>query len=497
MGIDNRRLYGLAMALVARHRRGGRRVPGRPHDVPRSSSGPDRPLFAFEAVIIGGLGSLWGTLVGGAVLGIAQTVGAKLSPGWGILNRASRGVPGRAASRARTGLLHPGARRSGILSPPHGAQRPCPGSSATHAGPAASGRSGRRAQSWSGLRRPCPAWGDPSTMRILVEFIALLVLAQMWNLLAGYAGLVSIGQQAYVGLGGYALIVLADDLGVNPFVAVPLAGVVAAAFALPTAALVFRFHGGYFAVGTWAIAEVYRLLIANTPALGRGSGRTLKARLPARPREPGADDLFAGAGHRRGRARGAVYAFLRSRYGLGLMAIRDSEHGSDTLGVDVFRIKLVVYVGVAFGTGVTGALIHLNLLRISPDAAFSINWTAYVIFIVVIGGLGSVEGPILGTLVFFPLRRATLRLRGVVRDPTRHAGGGGDARAPAGALGHGGRAVGPAVLSGGTTGAGMSGTPHPGPLPRGGEGGRNLILPLGRGPGRGGEGSAGLPESSS
>ncbi len=80
-------------------------------------------------------------------------------------------------------------------------------------------------------------------MRVIVEFIALLVLAQMWNLLAGYAGLVSIGQQAYVGLGGYALVVLADDLGVNPFLAVPLAGLVAAALALPTAALVFRFRG--------------------------------------------------------------------------------------------------------------------------------------------------------------------------------------------------------------------------------------------------------------
>jgi branched-chain amino acid transport system permease protein len=89
-----------------------------------------------------------------------------------------------------------------------------------------------------------PWWGSASLMRLLVEFISLLVLAQMWNLLAGYAGLVSIGQQAYIGLGGYALIVLADDLGVNPFVAVFLAGLVAAAFAVPTAALVFRFRGG-------------------------------------------------------------------------------------------------------------------------------------------------------------------------------------------------------------------------------------------------------------
>lgn len=248
-----------------------------------------------------------------------------------------------------------------------------------------------------------PRWGDPSTMRLLVEFIALLVLAQMWNLLAGYAGLVSIGQQAYVGLGGYALVVLADDLGVNPFAAVPLAGLVAAVLALPTAALVFRFQGGYFAVGTWAIAEVYRLLIANTTGLGRGSGRTLKAVFPlARESREITTYLLALAIGVAGLA--AVYAFLRSRGGLGLMAIRDSEPGSEALGIDVFRTKLGVYLGVAFGTGTTGALLYLNLLRISPDAAFSINWTAYTIFIVVIGGIGSLEGPLIGTALFFVTR---------------------------------------------------------------------------------------------
>jgi branched-chain amino acid transport system permease protein len=250
-----------------------------------------------------------------------------------------------------------------------------------------------------------PVWSDAATMRLLVEFIALLVLAQMWNLLAGYAGLVSIGQQAYVGLGGYALVVLADDLGVNPFLAVPLAGLVAAAFALPTAALVFRFRGGYFAVGTWAVAEVYRLLVASTPALGRGTGRTLAAVFPLarETREVGTYLLAVAIG---AAALAAVHGYLRSRLGLGLMALRDSEAASETLGVDVFRAKLTVYLVAAFGTGVTGALLYLNLLRISPDAAFSINWTAYVIFIVVIGGLGSLEGPIIGTVVFFALREA-------------------------------------------------------------------------------------------
>ena len=248
-----------------------------------------------------------------------------------------------------------------------------------------------------------PWAGDAGLMRVVIEFIALLVLAQMWNLLAGYAGLVSIGQQAYLGLGGYALIVLADDLGVNPFLAVPLAGLAAAGLALPTASLVFRFRDAYFAVGTWAVAEVYRLLIANTGALGRGTGRTLKAVFPL-ARETREQVTYAIAVVVGVAAIVAVYLYLRSRLGLGLMAVRDSESASESLGVDVFRTKLAVYLLAAFGTGTTGALIYLNLLRISPDAAFSINWTAYTIFIVVIGGIGTLEGPIVGTVVFFLLR---------------------------------------------------------------------------------------------
>src|SRR5262245_1254903 len=212
-----------------------------------------------------------------------------------------------------------------------------------------------------------PLWSDAATMRRLIEFVTLLVLAQMWNLLAGYAGLVSIGQQAYVGLGGYALVVLADDLGVNAFLAVPLAGLVAMLFALPTAALVFRFQGASFAVGTWAVAEVYRLLAASTDALGRGTGRTLKAVFPLarETRELGTYGLALAVGVG---AIAAVYLFLRSRRGLGLMAVRDSEPASQSVGVDVFRTKLAVYLMAAFGTGTTGALVYLNLLRVSPDA---------------------------------------------------------------------------------------------------------------------------------
>src|SRR5206468_8887129 len=97
---------------------------------------------------------------------------------------------------------------------------------------------------------------------------------------------------------------------------------------------------------------------------------------------------------------------LRSRYGLALTAIRDNELAARSNGVDVARVKLVVYVLTAFGTAMIGALIFLQKLRISPDTAFSVNdWTAFVIFITVIGGIGRIEGPFVGTIVFFLLRQ--------------------------------------------------------------------------------------------
>ena len=97
---------------------------------------------------------------------------------------------------------------------------------------------------------------------------------------------------------------------------------------------------------------------------------------------------------------------LRSRYGLALTAIRDNELAAQSNGIDVARIKLIVYVITAFGTAMVGALVFLQKIRISPDAAFSVNdWTAFVIFITVIGGIGRIEGPIIGIVVFFALRQ--------------------------------------------------------------------------------------------
>lgn len=253
-----------------------------------------------------------------------------------------------------------------------------------------------------------PWWGDRGWLRLGVEMSCLLSLAVLWNLLAGYAGLVSVGQQAYVGIGGYTLFALTNLGGLSPLIGLVFAGVVALAVAVPTALLLFRLRGAYFAIGAWVMAEIFRLAVAQISPLGGGSGQSLPAAvIKAIASDKAArETLFFELGL--GVAVVtifATYSLLRSRFGLALTAIRDSEAAAASLGVDVRRVKLLVYVGAALITGVVGALLFLQKLRISPDAAFSVgDWTANVIFIVVIGGIGTIEGPILGTAVFFLLR---------------------------------------------------------------------------------------------
>ena len=247
-------------------------------------------------------------------------------------------------------------------------------------------------------------------MRLVAEMAYYLALAQLWNLLAGYAGLVSVGQQAYVGLGGYALFYLTGALNVNVYVALADRRSVCGSSVDPG-----------FDRGVSAARRLFRDRhvggLRSLCALGKSHRR---ARRRFRP--------VADAGHRAARSRpiapGArpslylmslaivgrsvfaiVYLLLRSRHGLALTAIRDSEPASASLGVNTFRTKFIIYIVTAACTGLVGGLIFLQKLRISPEAGFSINdWTVVVIFMVVIGGIGTLEGPFIGMLVFIVLR---------------------------------------------------------------------------------------------
>lgn len=264
-----------------------------------------------------------------------------------------------------------------------------------------------------------PAFASRSLIQDMFFILTMLVLAQFWNLLAGYGGLVSIGQQAFVGIGAYAMFGVVILAGLDPIPAILLGGVVAVLLAIPTAFFAFRLQGAYFAIGTWVIAEVVRLMTSQWQAVGGGTGTSL-------PRSATRELMFAEAienlfGVRSAAARdilsywlavilavatiGGIYWLLRTKRGLALAAVRDNIEAAKSVGVDAGRMKWVVFLVAAFGTGIAGALIYLQKARISPDAAFSVqDWTAYVIFIVVIGGIGTIEGPIVGVLVFFILQ---------------------------------------------------------------------------------------------
>jgi len=264
-----------------------------------------------------------------------------------------------------------------------------------------------------------PAFAARSLLQDLFYILTMLVLAQFWNLLAGYGGLVSVGQQAFVGIGAYAMFAMAILTGMDPVPAILLGGLAALALAVPTAFFAFRLQGAYFAIGTWVVAEVVRLTVAQWKSVGGGTGTSL-------PRSATREMWFTGAIENLFDVKSAaardilaywlavllavltiagIYRLLRTKRGLGLAAVRDNMEAAKSIGVDAARMKWLVFVVAAFGTGLAGGLIYLQKARISPDAAFSLqDWTAYVIFIVVIGGIGTIEGPIIGVLVFFALR---------------------------------------------------------------------------------------------
>ncbi|MGH1563352.1 branched-chain amino acid ABC transporter permease [Mumia sp. DW29H23] len=237
----------------------------------------------------------------------------------------------------------------------------------------------------------------------LFTLFVLIIIASMWNLLAGFGGMVSVGQQAFIGVGAYTVVGLADQ-GLSPFLALVFAALTAAVLAIPTSWLAFRLRGDYFAVGTWVIAEVYRLVVIKIDALGGPSGRSLTGMSGIDQTLRSALVYWSALGVAILTV-GACYWLLRGRVGLALTAVRDDDVAARASGVDVARAKHIVYLASAAGCGAAGGLLAINALSVQPDAIFSVQWSAYMIFIVVIGGIGYLEGPIVGAIVFFALQQ--------------------------------------------------------------------------------------------
>lgn len=249
-----------------------------------------------------------------------------------------------------------------------------------------------------------PFFAGDDNLPLMVEMFAMVAMAQAWNLLAGYTGFVSVGQQAFVGIGAYAMFLIALKGGVDPFVAVLLGGITAATVGAAAAPALFHLRGPYFAIGTWVLAELFRILFTNTAWFGGASGLTLARVLFETPLSTRLRLTYWIALALAILTTALIFALLRSRFGLAIRTVRDNEPSAESVGVNVRGVKIGVFVIASFITGCAGAVAYLNTLFVSTGAAFSVDWSALIIFVVIIGGLGTLEGPVIGTLVFFTLR---------------------------------------------------------------------------------------------
>jgi branched-chain amino acid transport system permease protein len=247
-----------------------------------------------------------------------------------------------------------------------------------------------------------PLLASANAIQKLTSLFILALLATMWNALAGYGGLVSVGQQAYIGVGAYGTIYLANH-GVEPYTAMLGGTLIAGAIAIPTSFLLLRWRDGHFAIASWVVAEVFAILVSLDESLGAGTGTSLIELNRYTPEDRRAYTYWL--------ALGALTVFLalqflllRSRLGTSLQAIRDDEDAAASLGVRVLAGKWTLYMLAAVGCGAAGALILANTLFVQPTSIFGVQWTAYMVFMVLVGGLGTFEGPLIGAVVLFAVQ---------------------------------------------------------------------------------------------
>lgn len=254
----------------------------------------------------------------------------------------------------------------------------------------------------AGLVAPSYDWAG--ALRFASEMFLYLAMAELWNLLAGYAGLLCMGQQMFIGLGTYCLFYASLKLNVSPYWVMPLAFVFSAAMAALAALFMFRLRVIYFAIGTWILSEMIASFISRTPELGGPTGYQLSNVLPLINFDWFDQVIFWIAAALAFAAVWGSYALMRSSIGLGLMSIRDNDLAAASLGVDVWINRFIVFVIAGAGCGLAGAVYFTAQLAMGPGQAFDPNWVVAMLFITIVGGIGTLEGPIIGTVIYFGLR---------------------------------------------------------------------------------------------
>jgi branched-chain amino acid transport system permease protein len=253
-----------------------------------------------------------------------------------------------------------------------------------------------------------PLYASDYGVSVGILVFLYMSLGQMWNLLAGYSGLVSLGQQIFIGIGGYTLALVTQAYQMSIALSFLAAAGIAVVFAFVISFPIFKMRGVYFTVGTWIVSEALLVFCRNWEFVNYDAGYNITSAYKISMSSLYLGALAIGLG-----SIALVYFILKSKMGLALMAVRDDENAAETRGVRLYRTKFACFLISSVYTAITGVVLYLNITYIKPGAAFGIDWTVCMVFIVVIGGLGTIEGPIVGAVIYVILRQYLYNFPGI------------------------------------------------------------------------------------
>ena len=238
---------------------------------------------------------------------------------------------------------------------------------------------------------------DRYLLHVLIMIFVYITLVESWNLPGGFAGYISFGHVLFFGIGGYSTAMLVNFLKVPGVITYLFAGVVGALVALIFGYISLRLKGPYFAIATLALATIGRYIFLNFEIFGGAEGLLL----PMSPWAPEFEKIpyYYGALFIASLTVFTVYVITKTRLGIGLMAIRENEEKAEGLGIDTTRHKVIAFMVSAFFPGMVGGFFASYLEYVNPDSCFSILYSANILLMAILGGLGTVAGPIIGSSI--------------------------------------------------------------------------------------------------
>ncbi len=238
---------------------------------------------------------------------------------------------------------------------------------------------------------------DRYILHVLIMIFVYITLVESWNLPGGYAGYISFGHVLFFGIGGYSTAMLVNFSEMPAIVTYFLGGIFGALVALIFGYISLRLKGPYFAIATLALATIGRYIFLNFDIFGGAEGLLL----PMSPWTPEFEKIpyYYGTLSITALTVLTVYGIARTRLGIGLMAIRENEEKAEGLGVNTTRHKVVAFIISAFFPGMMGGLFASYLEYVNPDSCFSILYSANILLMAILGGLGTVTGPIIGSSI--------------------------------------------------------------------------------------------------